>query len=283
MVSCNEYLAERFFSAFEDTDAPFGSLGSFFNFDFEKLTDGGCFQANPPFASDFILQMCNRMEKVLSDDSLPPFMFVVFVPAWQESQGWQALSKSGSLAHHLFLSQKDNAHYYCEGTQHRRMKKRYRIASFDTSVFFLQNSAGREKWKITEEMLHQLTSAFGTNPEELSTNNDFKEKVKPIEKSNIQTKTKGQPQKGSMEEEKKVTNVHNGAKNDDTNKRKRKQKQKHQSNKPNKKVKSKKTFVSDDGKSQLAILSSLGIAAPTNESNQSANITKSKGKKKRRR
>ena len=157
------------------------------------------------------------------------------------------------------------------------MKKRYRIASFDTSVFFLQNSAGREKWKITEEILHQLTSAFGTNPEELSTNNNLKEKVKPIEKPNIEAKTKGQPQKGSMEE-KKVTNIHNGANNDDTNKRKRKQKQN-----ANKKVKSKKTLVSDDGKSQLAILSSLGIAAPTIDSNQSANITKSKGKKKRRR
>ncbi len=278
------YFKERYFSAFQDTDEAFGSLGSFFNFDFEKLTDGGCFQANPPFASDFILQMCQRMETILlsndNEESSPPLMFVVFVPAWQESTGWQALSKAKSLVHHLFLSQKENLHFYCEGTQHRRLKGRYRVASFDTSVFFLQNRTGRNKWSVTEEMLDQLRNAFGSNPEELSSSSSTLATtevdssittLKPLkngERMKKQIDSKREEEEDATEDNDKDHIKNTG--------RKRKHDQKPAEKKG--KAKKKKKFVADDGQSQLAILSSLGISAPECSSNESTKITKSKSK-----
>lgn len=158
---------ERYCSVFPDTDMIFGSMGSFFDFNFESLRNGGCFQANPPFAADFILAMYNRIEKLLTDESIDaPFMFIVFIPAWMYSPGWQALSKSSVLTKSILLSQKDDPHYYCEGTQHRRLKDRYRVASFDTSVFFLQNKAAKLKWDLSDKCIHELKKAFATNPNE---------------------------------------------------------------------------------------------------------------------
>ena len=152
--------------AFPDSDGPFGSVGSFFDYDFlgaggggggrRKQRRGGCFQANPPFASDFILKMCKRMEGFLSrtDDDTPPLMFVVFVPAWKDSPGWNALTSCPYLTRHVVLSQKADKHYYAEGTQHRRkgggggagrLGGRHRVASFNTSVFFMQNAAAKRR------------------------------------------------------------------------------------------------------------------------------------------
>ena len=157
---------ESFCSAFPDTDTPFGSMGSFFNYNFEALTEGACFQANPPFVADFILAMQRRMESLLVKEDLKiPLMFIVFIPAWKESQGWEALRNSKVCVHHLFLSQKDDPHYYCEGTQHRR-SKRYRVASFDTSVFFLQNEIARQKWPVSDLAIEDLKFAFGSNPDD---------------------------------------------------------------------------------------------------------------------
>jgi phosphorylated CTD-interacting factor 1 len=96
---------ERYCSALPDTDMFFGSMGSFFDFQFEGLKDGGCFQANPPFAADFILAMYRHMEKLLMDDTVDaPFMFIVFIPAWNYSIGWQALSQSTVLTKSILLS-----------------------------------------------------------------------------------------------------------------------------------------------------------------------------------
>lgn len=92
-------------------------------------------------------------------------MFIVFIPAWKETTGWKALNDSPHLTKQLLLSQKTDPHFYCEGTQHRR-RGRYRIATFDTSVFFLQNSKARDKWPVTEEIVEELTMAFRRNPDE---------------------------------------------------------------------------------------------------------------------
>ena len=154
---------ERFCSAFPDTDAAFGSLGSFF--DFDPTSKGGCFQANPPFISGFIEMMERRMDGHLASTSGEPLMFIIFIPAWKETTGWKALNDSPHLTKHLLLSQKTDPHFYCEGTQHRR-RGRYRIATFDTSVFFLQNSKARDKWPVTDEIVEELTMAFRRNPDE---------------------------------------------------------------------------------------------------------------------
>ena len=260
-------LEERFCSAFPDTDEVFGSLGSFFNFNFEALTNGGCFQANPPFASDFILEMCKRMEALLSDKSIKvPFMFIVFVPAWQDSQGWKILSSASSLVHHLFLSQKDDPHFYTEGTQHRRLKDRFRIASFDTSVFYLQNVAAKEKWPVTDESLQELKEAFGSNPDAATT------QQKQNAKSNEKAEEPSEPERKIHHQPPKKT-------------KKVQEKRPDRKRKPQKKDVTKKTkkIFADNDESQMAILSSLGISAPVSSVsttlNEAVKITKN-GKKK---
>ena len=106
------------------------------------------------------------MNMILGNESLSaPFMFIVFVPAWKDSNGWQTLEQNAHQKYHLLLDQQLNPHYYCEGTQHRKLKGRYRIASFNTSVFFLQNKAVQEKWPVTEQIVDEIRQAFAMNPE----------------------------------------------------------------------------------------------------------------------
>jgi len=194
---------ERFCSAFPDTDAAFGSLGSFFDYDF---SNGGCYQANPPFVANFILAMYHRMEEYLAKAS-SPLMFVVFVPAWSETSGWKALEGSSYLGHCEIMSQE--SHYYAEGTQHRR-KDRFRMASFDTSVFFLQNEAAKINWPIMEQRVAKLREAFLHHPdkEEIMIN-DVKESM-VIQHPSVETseslmaKYDQKEQKGGIEKKRKA-------------------------------------------------------------------------------
>jgi hypothetical protein len=192
---------DRFGSAFEDIDVWFGSVGSFFDAfgvpeqqqqqagrgidnddkSQEKVEDDDddiddhqmescCYQANPPFCDGLILQLNDRIEKLLESPSPGasqmvvssdpqrqrqqqqqrrhhrPVMFIVFVPAWRTAPCYQALLANPKLRYHLLLPQ--GQHWYTEGTQHRR-KDSFRIASFDTSVLFYQNDSAQTKWNLT--------------------------------------------------------------------------------------------------------------------------------------
>jgi hypothetical protein len=209
------------------------------------------------------------MESLLTDESIKtPFMFIVFVPAWQDSQGWKALSSASSVVRHLFLSQKDDPHFYCEGTQHRRLKDRFRIASFDTSVFFLQNTEAKLKWPVTEASLQELKNAFGSNPENVKSSS--RTTAKQNLRSNETAKAVSRPKKEIMNETVKKSNKEVEKRSD----RKRTHKQKHAMMKDSKKVK--KTFVNDA--SQQAILSSLGIGVASTERKD---VKKTKNEKKK--
>jgi phosphorylated CTD-interacting factor 1 len=67
---------ECYCSAFVDTDAPFGSMGSFF--DFHPLT--GSFEANPPFIKPVIASMVRHIEGLFAAPEAGPLSFVVIVP-----------------------------------------------------------------------------------------------------------------------------------------------------------------------------------------------------------
>ena len=49
---------------------------------------------------------------------------------------------------------------YFEGAQHNKLKSQYRVASFDTSVFWLQSSKARERWPVTDAKVARLKEAF---------------------------------------------------------------------------------------------------------------------------
>ena len=145
----------RFCSAFDDTDRLFGSCGSFFNFHPRQ----GSFQANPPFVDSVILAMAKHMEELLtiSDAESLPLSFVVIVPTWSDTPGHGALESAAHLKHQIQINQAD--HGYVEGKQALR-KTRYRVASFHTSIFWLQSSAGASRWPVTDESVEALRAAF---------------------------------------------------------------------------------------------------------------------------
>jgi len=142
----------RYCSAFYDTDAPFGSVGSFFEF----KPDQGAYEANPPFVPEVIDAMADHMEQLLGATK-KPLMFVVIVPRWPDKIGWGRLNSGRYLRHHLVIPQKD--HGYTEGSQHTR-DTRYRIATFDTSVFFLQNKASVQANPVSEAAVAAIKEGF---------------------------------------------------------------------------------------------------------------------------
>ncbi|CAM9597129.1 unnamed protein product [Scytosiphon promiscuus] len=149
----------RYCSAFADTDKPFGSVGSFFDF---RPTEGA-YEANPPFVRDVILKMAKHMEDLLQ--ATPKALtFVVIIPCWKDSAGWIRLRDSAFLSKHFKLDQKD--HGYCEGKQHLR-RNRYRLASFHTSVFFLQTEAARQQQgpRTLQQACQELQQAFALRQE----------------------------------------------------------------------------------------------------------------------
>jgi hypothetical protein len=183
---------DSFASAFE-LDMIFGSKASFF-----RLTDlpSGCYQANPPFCEGVISALANKIQGFLSKAS-EALMFVVFVPAWRESDAYQKLLEHSFLAKHILLDQGN--HFYAEGTQHRRNDS-FRLASFDTSIFVYQNEAAKSKWKVSEDLENALEEAFCTDP---GTMNKIatKKMASAIRSSvplNADNKSLRQPKKGSL-------------------------------------------------------------------------------------
>ena len=239
---------ERFCSAFPDTDMAFGSLGSFF--DFDPTPEGGCFQANPPFISGFIEMMQERMDFLLKSTSKKPLMFIVFIPAWKETSGWKALNESQYLTRHLLLSQKSDPHFYCEGTQHRR-RGRYRIATFDTSVFFLQNSTARDRWPVTDEILGDLTFAFGRNP------NEDGDKEDSTKGSVHKSKREGKRRKVTKKEEDGKRREGDVPLEDTTSRKSRAHSPKSGKKKAGKEKRKKRKLVKDGESKQMEILSSI--------------------------
>ena len=102
------------------------------------------------------MAMAKHMDTLLEATDRP-LSFVVIVPAWNDTRGHAALQASTQLRRYELLAQED--HGYCEGKQSLR-RTRYRIASFDTSIFFLQNLAGAAKWPATDAACSDLRAAF---------------------------------------------------------------------------------------------------------------------------
>jgi len=135
--------------------------------DFDPSVEGGSFEANPPFVDGVITKMAERFEMLLekAERRGVGLSFCIIVPKWEGREGWKKLRGGRYLRGEVEVKQKD--HYYCEGSRYRRGGE-FRIASFDTSVFFWQNEGGEgnEKWALTKEKEKRLRRAFGARGEE---------------------------------------------------------------------------------------------------------------------
>ncbi|EOD32508.1 hypothetical protein EMIHUDRAFT_112355 [Emiliania huxleyi CCMP1516] len=154
-----------FCSAFPDVDAPFGSLGSFLEFEPEE----GAYEANPPFVPLVLRAMCAHMHRLLdrAEASRRPLLFVVVVgassalkrhAAWEDLQGLAA-GRHGRAQWLLPL----HAHGYTEGHAHIAKggaRAARRMSSCDTAVFVWASSAGAEQWPVTDGAEAALRAAM---------------------------------------------------------------------------------------------------------------------------
>ena len=113
-----------FCSAFLDTDAPFGSVGSFWDWT-PDLARGGSFEANPPFVADVMLDMAIKFDALLAREGSGPLTFVVVVPGWLDDAGIRLLIASPFKRFQLTVPKDD--HGFCDGAQHQR-RDRYQTA-----------------------------------------------------------------------------------------------------------------------------------------------------------
>ncbi len=297
-----------FASAFEDVDAPFGSKGSFFelpafsdevqsqsranngtngdedNQSKPSLGDGICLEANPPFCDGLILQLDQKIANVLSSkDHQIPIMFVVFVPAWRDSECYQSLLKNPCLTRHILLKQGE--HWYAEGTQHRR-KESFRLASFDTSILFYQNDSAKKLWNLQVDnhpAFLELRSAFSQDP-----GNMQKEEKPPVEKSSKRVGEKKPSSNHSAD-----IPAHDPSVDDKSTIAKKSSWPKGKTTKLKSKKGKRRQFENpkDEGKAQLALLESLGLSSTANlepaisdaqKSTDNPGKTSRKNKKRRR-
>ena len=142
-------------SMFPDTDVPFGSHGSFWNFQVPK--EGGSFEANPPFVHNVMVAMVDQLDRIFEEGRSRPLSFAVIVPAWLEDSSYQRLCAHKFLVEHFLISKQD--HGFCDGAQHQR-RDRYRASPYDTAFFLLQNTHGKRKWPSGPQFERDLRRAF---------------------------------------------------------------------------------------------------------------------------
>jgi len=184
---------ERFCSAFADVDAPFGSLGSFFDF----TPTEGSYEANPPFEPQTMLAAVTRAEALLSQSEAlgTPLSFAFIVPSWASMPFHRQLLRSrwlrgadghrasgdgpaaaeqtskhaesgdqgaavGSMPAALQLAAE--GHAFVDGAQHLKecASERFRVSSFDTTVAVLQSSKGAATWPVDAQLYDDLAAAF---------------------------------------------------------------------------------------------------------------------------
>lgn len=155
-----------FCSAFPDTDAPFGSMGSFFATDFRC---GGSYQVGPPYneavlqrAAEHLLgslaaaetsgavprSACSHAQPLSGAARVAPrspacagtsLLFVCVLPAWHDDAGIAALERSEHALHSATLAKQ--AHAYASGFRHMCKTKHMRaLYEGDTLLIWLGTS-----------------------------------------------------------------------------------------------------------------------------------------------
>jgi hypothetical protein len=136
-------------SAFPDVDAFFGSLGSFF--DFQPL--GGCFQLGTPNVEDVMDKAAEHVLRLL-EKATAPMTFIATVPEWRNPPSKYLLDYERSRFKRADFVKAGKQYRYIRGDQHQKDNGgRYFVAPFETHVFVLQNDAGYERWKPTEQKM----------------------------------------------------------------------------------------------------------------------------------
>jgi len=100
--------------------------------------------------------MTNHLNELLEQTN-EPLSFIVIVPSWPDRPGWSLLDQCKWTKHKLSMAAK--VHGFTSGAQHLS-KDRFRMATHKTSIFFLRNKQGENKWPTSKKILKELQYAF---------------------------------------------------------------------------------------------------------------------------
>ena len=135
----NAHPDNKFFSAFPDTDGPFGSYGNFFH-STADLPD--VLELNPPFEPAVMLAAVDRIESVFSSQPNSRRIAVFVVPNWSECLPIDRLKQS-KLLKTQFILQKSK-HRYVNGFQHRMEKESHRMVYGESDTLIAVLGTGFE-------------------------------------------------------------------------------------------------------------------------------------------
>ena len=174
-VSCEMFASplnctiSTFCSAFGDTDRPFGSEGSFFSC--IESVQSGSYEVNPPFIDTIIDAVVDRLLARTERDggAGKALSFVLIIPRWRHLKQWRRLTESpsnvvGEEGSEMVI--KSTEHGYNDGARYKNgnavpmSSSGFRLSSYDTAVFFLQNSAGREEYKVDDKFRERLRASM---------------------------------------------------------------------------------------------------------------------------
>jgi len=161
----NCYFA-TFCSAFPDTDAVFGSIGSFFDF----WPEEGSFEVGPPYTEEVMESMAKHLLKLLEKSSAggKPMSFVVFVPDWGDPPctalailDGECFSSFRQTRGGPCLMLEGRRHHYISGVQFfpdkgHNADNRYYVVPHGQRAYVLQNDSGVKKWPFTAQREAEL-------------------------------------------------------------------------------------------------------------------------------
>jgi phosphorylated CTD-interacting factor 1 len=150
---------DAYCSPFPDTDVPFGSSGSFYDF----YPTNGSFVCHPPPVQQDILQMYAHIVHLLTSTD-QPMSFFVFTPTMDTVDPLRDPSVAPYVVHSTVIQR--GCHIMTLGTQFRTsnsaqvpLRETIYLSNNDSSMVWLQNAAGRVQWPVTEDKVSAVISA----------------------------------------------------------------------------------------------------------------------------
>ena len=153
-------LINSYTSAYPDTDKYFGSKGNFFQVYKELFKKGGSFEANPPFLEEHMIILSSIIIEELKINE-NPLSFIVIYPFWEDAISYKMLLDSEyNVLHDKVLLFEKGEHKYIQSSQFWNRLSVDRVSNSKSSVFILQNKSGREKYKVTQDVIDKIVYNF---------------------------------------------------------------------------------------------------------------------------
>ena len=159
MASPFNHNADTYWSAFRDTDGPFGSQGSFFaSLESPLVTQGGSFYANPPFTEELLHLLTHHIQEILKFSV--PVSFICLFPTWPDVESYKYMKNSPFCKECVVLE--PHKHAYIDGSQqvNTETTKKHHVSQFRTTLFIVQNEMGSARWPVNDHKMRALLESF---------------------------------------------------------------------------------------------------------------------------